>query len=186
MILCLEEEEDPNRTRDISGFYRGILNTVDNRHSPLILGDKSMSITIEQPTSTPIPSSVKLNDNNEIIDKRELLTGGLNLSSKTVKRIAEQKAEAEQAVIDNKARRRAEDEARIENAKDRAVQRQQQERSRVSLQKQREDVDLSHAKARKVDDAAVAAKLRTAVTGETVSDAKERYLARKAAAKEQG
>jgi hypothetical protein len=176
----LEEEErrrdaiesDPNRERDITGFYRGLLNQVERASGPLILGDQSMAIPLEEEEETiPAVSNTNLNDNEEIIDKRELLKGGLNINSKALKR--------KQIDNDRKSEQERQKRAVIDYEK-RRVQEMQKERNRLYVEHQKVKIETEKLLEKQKEKNELVSQLTSSTAKESISDAKARYLARKA------
>jgi hypothetical protein len=164
-------ESDPKRERDVAGFYRGLLHQVEKSSGPLILGDKNMSLVPldEEIEQSPIVPSSNLNDNEEVIDKRELLKGGLNVTAKATqkKKIDEQRREQEQRrqqVLDYEKRR---------------MLQIQRDRNKLILEQQKLQVQQEKMAEKRKEREEVMKQLTS--SSSNVSDAKARYLARKAA-----
>lgn len=114
---------------------------------------------------------VELNDDNQIVDKRELLSAGLNLSAPNTRQLGLQtkkKTDAEGAVQVHTAVGTAATRREINERRAREVQRQlEEERERVLQEKQRvEQENISRVVAKRNNE-------------ESVQSARERYLARK-------
>ena len=126
--------------------------------------------------------AVQLNDSGELVDKRQLLQGGLNFTQKALI----QKEMEEQALIEAREAR----EKALQEKKDKeALLRAEQERRRVLREQQakrREDLELQR---RTVEEEAVQDESKrrldlekasqSLVSTDSISDAKARYLARK-------
>lgn len=112
-------------------------------------------------------SAVQTNESDEILDKRQLLSGGLNLTFKA----ARKQNELEQDLITEKEKQ--ETFQRTEKL------RQQQERSRRFVEQQERQRKAQETILLEKEKKILVEKLATKVAPSTVLSAKERYLLRK-------
>lgn len=180
-----EKEEEKRKKLGMTGFHRTLLDEQDKRHREAMAAtaqaekDGLPIASIErEKTDIEIAAEAKakgtdvvLNDDGQIVDKRQLLTAGLNIikkpksagASSATSRLAARPLTFQDKGSDPKARRERETrmmEAQIE-----------QKRKREADEEAEEQKKLEHAaKSRKTE-------------GE-IGSAKERYLARKKAAEE--
>jgi coiled-coil domain-containing protein 55 len=113
---------------------------------------------------------VELNDDNQIVDKRELLSAGLNLSAPNTRQVGLQKkkSESEESVQSYRAVGTAASRKEINERRAREVTKQmEEERERMLKEKEREEQESINR---------IVAKRNTE---DSISSAKERYLARK-------
>jgi coiled-coil domain-containing protein 55 len=189
-----EEEARKNKDGGMSSFYRKMLNRDEERHSQAVKAaeeaakegskkgeDAGEDLTEEQLEAKRVKelnekgASIAVNEDGQVVDKRQLLKGGLNVSAKAsaapTQRDNAQKADQgnrrpmsgsqignKQAMRERQSRMLAE---QLEQAS---------KRSREVAESQRDESERA-AKSRKTE-------------GE-ISSAKERYLARKRAAEEE-
>lgn len=187
-----ELEADPHRNRDMTGFYRDLLEKKE-RKPPLVLGDTSMMVSgtysnneKDQTHNKPLPSGVILNDNLEIVDKRQLLSGGLNVTSKALKKKEEEVREKEEEVKKRKEQARVDREKRETERKRQDQLRMQRERNRDFVLSQKEVAEQEKKlKKEKEEQESRELLLKSTVTQDVVLDARARYLARKAAQAQQ-
>ncbi|KAJ3035389.1 hypothetical protein HDV00_004034 [Rhizophlyctis rosea] len=192
-----EMEGDITKRGDLTGFYREILNR--NDRTPVTIPAKPTSTTAPTKPTPPEPEDedtllkqnairsglVQLNDSEEIVDKRQLLTGGLNITSRGAKRQADLAAEQERMHQEYLAKKREEEEQRAREAEKRRLQREQKERSRRLVIEQKEELDREKEREEREKKMEVEKKLERKATEEVVMSARERYLARKRAAKKE-
>lgn len=176
-----QQDSDP-RNKNVAGFYKGILDTVHKKRGPILLGDKDMakSYMLEYTEKDPEPiqpssSSVKLNDSEEIVDKRELLTGGLNITSKRARKDEKDKID--------EIKYRYEHRKKHDEANKRQYQREKT-RNIALIMEQKQEVEKQKHQAEKKSEVQIVAELTSSVAKEKVLDAKARYLARKNANKQ--
>ncbi|KFH48871.1 Nuclear speckle splicing regulatory protein-like protein [Hapsidospora chrysogenum ATCC 11550] len=187
-----EEEAKKNQTGGMAGFYRKLLNRNEQIHSDAVNAAESLAkdgprqegvgaeeeTTEEQEEAKRIKqlnekgAGIIVNEDGEVVDKRQLLKGGLNLAPKpksaapkqdTRPAERERKPVAAQPVGSKQAMRERQSRMMAEQLE------QSMKRSREEAEAQRQEVERT-AKSRKTE-------------GEIMS-AKERYLARKRAAEE--
>jgi hypothetical protein len=167
-----EKELDPNRERDVAGFYRGLLHQVEKSSGPLILGDQNMSLVSLDEEVLPRGLNVSvsnLNDNEEVVDKRELLKGGLNVSAK-----ATQKKQADEKRREQEQRRQ-----QVLDYEKRRMLQMQRERNKLNLEQQKVKVQQEKLAEKRKEREEVVKQLTSSTSN--ISDAKARYLARKVA-----
>ncbi|KAH7328514.1 coiled-coil domain-containing protein 55-domain containing protein [Stachybotrys elegans] len=187
-----EEEEKKNQGGGMSAFYRKLLNRDEERHAEAIKAAERRAQEGPQPQQEEkeeLPkekseadlakelnekgASIAVNEDGQVVDKRQLLRGGLNLGAKkkeVVKREQDRPTERERRHIDGAqiGRKQA-----MRERQSRMIAEQLEatlKRSREEEEAQRQEVERA-AKSRKTE-------------GE-VSSARERYLARKKAAEEE-
>ncbi|KAK7941171.1 uncharacterized protein PG986_013558 [Apiospora aurea] len=186
-----EEEAKKNKGGGMTAFYKDLLNRGDQRHAEVMKAaeDKAKSKSgpeapddqsqDQQKTRTEADiakelnskgASVAINDDGQVVDKRELLKGGLNLGAKKPEvrrdqRETERKQDRSSAGFVGAGGKQS-----MRERQSRMMEAQLEEslkRSRENEAEEREKVERA-AKSRKTE-------------GE-ISSAKQRYLARKAAA----
>ncbi|KAJ3090945.1 hypothetical protein HK102_002151 [Quaeritorhiza haematococci] len=198
-----EMENDVTKRANMTGFYRNLLNHTDR--GPVVLsggikpseeegekegqedlsnngdediGDKERSGRIRAAIDS---GAVRVNDSDEVVDKRQLLSAGLNVSKKKVQALQREKEEAEAARRAREEELRAQRLAKEEEARRRRKMREEKERALEFIEKQKgiqEEVERKRKEEEKLE---VAKKMAKRATEETISDAKARYLARKRA-----
>lgn len=187
-----EEEAKKNKTGGMSAFYRKLLDKDEQRHSDAIKA-------AEEKTKSGIPAeeeikgveeenekteadlakelnekgaAVAINEDGQVVDKRQLLRGGLNVGAKkkeSVQRESERQAERPQKEATNRQYDRRQNQRERQTRMMEQQLEESMKRSRLEEAAEREEVERA-AKSRKTE-------------GE-ISSAKERYLARKRAAEE--
>lgn len=191
-----EEEAKKNQGGGMSAFYRNMLEKDEQRHSqavkaaedvvkdgPKQVEEPEEDMTAEQAEAERVKelnekgASIAVNEDGQVVDKRQLLKGGLNVGAKKPTAGPTQRQNGESAA--DRATRRNMSGAQI-GSKQAMRERQSRmlaeqleqsmKRSRETADTQREEVERA-AKSRK--------------TNGEISSAKERYLARKRAAEEE-
>ncbi|KAF4466839.1 coiled-coil domain-containing 55 [Fusarium albosuccineum] len=187
-----EEEAKKNKGGGMSAFYRKLLDKDEQRHSDAIKAaeektkhgenepEEKEDAPKKEKTEADVAremnekgAAVAINEDGQVVDKRQLLRGGLNLGAKkkeSVQRDTDRQAERPRKEITGQqiGKRQAQ---RERQSRMMAEQLEQSlKRSREEEATQREEVERA-AKSRKTE-------------GE-ISSAKERYLARKKAAEEE-
>jgi hypothetical protein len=119
-------------------------------------------------------AEVEINDNNEVVDKRELLSAGLNLSAPNTRNLSLLRAihgsskSGDEPVVVHRAAGVAASKEEIRKRQQRQLEAQlEEERKRVREEQEREEREERERVIRRRNDESA------------VSDAKERYLARK-------
>ncbi|CAE6446021.1 unnamed protein product [Rhizoctonia solani] len=119
-------------------------------------------------------AEVEINDNNEVVDKRELLSAGLNLSAPNTRNLSLLRAihgsskSGDEPVVVHRAAGVAASKEEIRKRQQRQLEAQlEEERKRVREEQEREEREERERVVRRRNDESA------------VSDAKERYLARK-------
>jgi coiled-coil domain-containing protein 55 len=179
----LEQQEQDVKNRNVAGFYREILNTRERQ--TIVLGDASMSVVLltskreaeDEKTQKLTKAGVVLNDSAEIVDKRQLLVGGLNVSARSLKRKQEEREEIRE--IDQKERDRLRKEEQDRRRRDREAEEQARRQTKVALEQkarmQQEKESMKESQEKKVLEVLTASTLDE----KKVLSARERYLARK-------
>ncbi|KAF5560498.1 coiled-coil domain-containing protein [Fusarium napiforme] len=187
-----EEEAKKNKGGGMSAFYRKLLDKDEQRHSDAVRAaeekvkhgapeeenaddDEQEKEKTEADIAKELNekgAAVAINEDGQVVDKRQLLRGGLNVGVKkkeSVQREAERQAERPQKDVANHhfGRKQAQRERQSRMIEQQLEQ--SMKRSRDDEAAQREEVERA-SKSRKTE-------------GE-ISSAKERYLARKRAAEE--
>ncbi|RKL41019.1 hypothetical protein BFJ72_g5914 [Fusarium proliferatum] len=187
-----EEEAKKNKGGGMSAFYRKLLDKDEERHSDAVRAaeeqvkhgapeednaddDKQEKEKTEADIAKELNekgAAVAINEEGQVVDKRQLLRGGLNVGMKkkeSVEREAERQAERPRKDIANQqfGRKQAQRERQSRMIEEQLEQ--SMKRSRDEEAAQREKAERA-SKSRKTE-------------GE-ISSAKERYLARKRAAEE--
>ncbi|KFA48175.1 hypothetical protein S40293_06901 [Stachybotrys chartarum IBT 40293] len=186
-----EEEAKKNNGGGMSAFYRNLLNKDEQRHAEAVKAAEDSAKNASQPELQETTeqtnekseadvakdlnergASIAVNEDGQVVDKRQLLRGGLNVGAKkkeTAQKEAERPKEQDRRPNDGAqfGRKQA---MRERQSRMLAEQLEQSmKRSREEEEAQRQEVERA-TKSRKTE-------------GE-ISSAKERYLARKKAAEE--
>ncbi|KAF5365731.1 hypothetical protein D9758_003294 [Tetrapyrgos nigripes] len=189
-----EEEQKKNggRSTGLAHFYRQLLEESEQSHEatvaatqkPVIGPQPNLTIT-KPPNFSPKTDlelariaraegkEVELNDDNQIVDKRELLAAGLNLSGTNTRNLkmrleADKSQQASEVVQSHRAAGTAASRREINERRNREIREQmEEERERVARDKEREEreaIERTVAKRNKEED---------------IQSARERYLQRK-------
>jgi hypothetical protein len=129
---------------------------------------------------------VQINASMEVVDKRALLSKGLNVSKAKLRSM---EAEKEQDRLERRQKemiRREENERRREEAEKRRQKEEQARRMLVEAEKQAKEVEKRKAEEKEREKHELAAKMARKVTDDQISDAKARYLARRKAQQGKG
>jgi len=193
-----EEEKKKNQGRGLAEFYKGMLERGEREHAALVKAaeegvgknvpveeeeDKEKSATERAKEINAMGGNVLINEEGEVVDKRQLLKGGLNVTAKKtaeVQREKERRAAEEAAEAARRAREGSQGRG-VYAAGGRQAARERQTRM---LAAQLEET-LKRSRQEEEEEAAriqLVAKSRK--TEADVSSAKERYLARKRAAEQ--
>ncbi|KAG5748029.1 hypothetical protein H9Q69_006509 [Fusarium xylarioides] len=187
-----EEEAKKNKGGGMSAFYRKLLDKDEQRHSDAVRAaeekvkhgapenenaddDEQEKEKTEADIAKELNekgAAVAINEDGQVVDKRQLLRGGLNVGVKkkeSVQREAERQAERPQKDVANHRFGRKQAQRERQSLMIEQQLEQSMKRSRDDEAAQREEVERA-SKSRKTE-------------GE-ISSAKERYLARKRAAEE--
>lgn len=187
-----EEEAKKNQTGGMSGFYRNLLDRNEQRHSEAVKaaedvvkdGPKQEDKAEEEATEDQQEAKrlkelnekgadIAVNEEGQVVDKRQLLKGGLNLGAKRKDAAPKQdNRSTERERLPVPGRQVGSKQAMRERQSRKLAEQLEQsmKRSREDAGAQRQEAERS-AKSRKTE-------------GE-ISSAKERYLARKRAAEEE-
>ncbi|RKP06031.1 coiled-coil domain-containing protein 55-domain containing protein [Thamnocephalis sphaerospora] len=194
-----QEEEQGANGSDITGFYRGLLETTSSSRSGALevslnassARDKRSTATAaaesgEQPSSTledevaaavAAGLQVRLNDDNRVVDKRDLLAAGLNVGRRSGSNAVRQDTVNTRARDDQ---RKAAEQRREQDAEARARMRKAEERRRNQYEDMVRQRDEARQQEQEQEAAKLAAKLARRTTTDQVSDARARFLARQA------
>ncbi|KZS99225.1 hypothetical protein SISNIDRAFT_16516 [Sistotremastrum niveocremeum HHB9708] len=197
---ALERKKNAGKSIGMTHFYRQMLDQAEEKHSATVAaaeqdrpvvgpsaGPSGPNLTISKPLSfTPQSDSelakiaraegkeVELNDDNRIVDKRELLSAGLNLSAPNTRRLggllssrsavkpSEEQVQAHRAVGTAASRKEINERRALE-----IKQQLAEEEERAQKEKQREEQEARDR---------ILAKRNNE---DTIQNARERYLARK-------
>ncbi|KAG4104962.1 hypothetical protein H8356DRAFT_1635616 [Neocallimastix lanati (nom. inval.)] len=193
-----EEQEEANKG-SMTGFYRNILNS--RAHDPIKLktnednDKKELNKTKESEEEESeeedqlkealnAGKKVALNDDNEIIDKRQLLNAGLNISKKKVKSLEKERQEERKRREEERRRayelkKEEERKKREEERKRREAIKEQRKRAYEYVQSQKmEKIKAKEAEIQKQKEE-LQRKMSKRSTDDSISDAKRRYLERK-------
>lgn len=185
-----EEEAKKNKGGGMTAFYKDLLNRGDQRHAEIMKaaeeqakagpqeednteeGDKTETDRAREINAKG--GSIAINADGEVVDKRDLLRGGLNLGAKKQPEVRKDTSKTEQrGDRDSKGFVGAGGKNAMRERQTRMLEAQLEQtlkRSREDEEEERQKVELA-AKTKKTDS--------------DISSAKERYLARKRAAEEE-
>ncbi|EKM55588.1 uncharacterized protein PHACADRAFT_256315 [Phanerochaete carnosa HHB-10118-sp] len=190
-----EEERKKNKGMGtgMAHFYKKLLEESEQKHEETVAATQKPvigpaapppNLTITKPPDFVLKSDtelarvareqgkeVELNDDNQIVDKRDLLSAGLNLSAPNTRRLGLQtkkRNEADDSVQVHTAVGTAASRREINERRAREVQRQlEEERERILRERQREEQEnINRVVAKRNNE-------------ESIQSARERYLARK-------
>ncbi|KAK3357487.1 coiled-coil domain-containing protein 55-domain containing protein [Lasiosphaeria hispida] len=193
-----EAEQKKNKNRGLADFYKQMLDKGEEEHAAKVKAVEQLKATgggvlpegekegaEKEKTATErareinaLGGSVVINDDGEVVDKRQLLRGGLNVAPK-------KKVEAQQEKVRLAARTPGNAGVstkgifNISGGKNAMRERQTrmlEAQLEETLKRSREEADEERAKVELVS--------KSRKTGADISSAKERYLARKKAAEE--
>lgn len=189
-----EEERRKNKDGGMSSFYRKMLNRDEERHSQAVKAaeeaakdgskkgeDAEEDLTEEQLEAKRVKelnekgASIVVNEDGQVVDKRQLLKGGLNVSAKA----SAAPAQRDNAQKADQGNRRQMSGPQIGNKQ---AMRERQSRMLAEQLEQASKRSREAAESQR-DESERAAKSRK--TKGEISSAKERYLARKRAAEEE-
>ncbi len=193
VISALQKSAGPSS--GMSHYYRQLLEESEQRHEATVAATQKTvigpqgpapNLTITKPADfTPVSDlelariartegkEVELNDDNQIVDKRELLAAGLNLSGTNTRKLGRTKQSQAQkdetdVVQTHRAVGTAASRREINERRAREIQQQlESEKERVAREK------------KQADDEALARVVAKRNTEADVQSARERYLARK-------
>ncbi|KAH9842616.1 coiled-coil domain-containing protein 55-domain containing protein [Rhodofomes roseus] len=196
-----EKKKNKGAGSGMAHFYRKLLDESEQQHEEAVaaaatttkpaIGPQGPNLTITKPVDF-VPKSdvdlakaakeqgkdVELNDDNQIVDKRELLSAGLNLSAPNTRKFGLQtikKNEGEEQPQVHRAVGTAASRKEINERRAREVAKQmEEERERLLKEKEKEEQESINRMAAKRNDE------------ESVKSARERYLERKRRRLEKG
>ena len=183
--LKLKEEEEvkikqdqEERSRNIGGFYKGLLNQVEKQRGPIILGDQEMakkylknggnaaSETSERFKIDREPNNVKLNDDGQVVDSIKQLKGGINFV---------------RPAADSVATKDSSNLARKEMAVPNKVSREIHLKRKADIVKQKELVETHQLEGKILAERKLVERIQSKIGVDKQAEARERYLARKRA-----
>ncbi|GAO16929.1 uncharacterized protein UV8b_02878 [Ustilaginoidea virens] len=190
------EEAKANKGGGMSAFYRKLLDKGEQRHGEIVkavaerakLGpapdDDDDAVDDDEPCADKSEAqlaqelnekgaSVAVNEEGQVVDKRQLLRGGLNVGSRKKEEVRKQQAEHVQEA----------DKRHVSHAQFGRKQAMRERQSRMM----EEQLEQSLKRSREAQEAQrhdVERALKSRKTESDISSAKERYLARKRAAEE--
>ena len=181
-----EEEERKRKGGGMSGFYKDLLKKDEERSSQIAKAAEEAAIKpktetaeeeVERETEAKIAEKLKgkganivVNDDGEIVDKRQLLSAGLNVAKKP--KSAAEGADKAAPLVPRP----------VEYSKStaaNAARQSQRERQTRMMTAQLEEMAQKQAEQEAEEQKAVEEKAKSQKTGSDISSAKERYLARK-------
>ncbi|EHK42304.1 uncharacterized protein TrAtP1_004638 [Trichoderma atroviride] len=191
-----EEEAKKNEGTGMTTFYRKLLDKEQERHAETVRAaeemakrgpeekddenegdadvDKEKEFAKAAQELNEKGASISVNEDGQVVDKRQLLKGGLNVGAK-------KKVEAQREEADRPAERERKEISGQQMSRKQAMRERQSrmlaDQLEASLKRSRE---ATEAKREEVERAA-----KTRKTDGEISSAKERYLARKRAAEEE-
>ncbi|KAJ3286508.1 hypothetical protein HDU79_006425 [Rhizoclosmatium sp. JEL0117] len=128
---------------------------------------------------------LKINADNEIVDKRALLKGGLNISRTKIRTLNEEReqdeADRRRAAAEQRAKEREERERKHAEMEKRRAKEEQALRLLEETERQKREGNAKRAAEIAKEKEAVAASMARKATEDVVLDARARYLARKKA-----
>ncbi|KAJ3489088.1 hypothetical protein NLI96_g2391 [Meripilus lineatus] len=190
----LERKKNKSLGTGMAHFYRKLLEETEQQHEETVaataekkpvIGPQGPNLTITRPPEFTPKSDlelaqiarqegkdVELNDDNQIVDKRELLSAGLNLAAPNTRKFGLQTSKesnrADAPVEVHRAVGSAASRREINERRAREIaQQMEQERERITEEKEKQERESINR---------VIAKRNTE---ETLQSARERYLARK-------
>lgn len=202
-LLCyIEEEKKKNKGigTGMAHFYRKLLDETEQKHeqtvaatsTTIVKGPQGPNLTITKPQEFQPKSDlelaqqareagkdVELNDDNQIVDKRELLTAGLNLAAPNTRHLmlqnSKNKNTSDEPVQVHTAVGTAASRREINERRAREVARQlEEENERLRKEKERQEQEALNRAVTKRN------------TEDSIQSARERYLARKKRKLEEG
>jgi hypothetical protein len=188
-----EEEAKKNQTGGMQAFYRNMLNKDEQRHAEVVKaadniskdGPKEGAAADDEAEEDQAEAArvrelnekgadIVMNDDGEVVDKRQLLQGGLNVAASTKKKAEAAKEEANRY----KAERQQNQKTGVQNG-NRQAQRERQ--SRMLAEQLEESLKRTRVE-EEAERLEVERRNKSQKTEGEISSAKERYLARKKAA----
>jgi len=188
-----EAEAKKNKNKGLAGFYKQMLDKGEEEHAAMVKaveegkgkdtnveggeGEKEKTATDRAREINAMGGNIVINDDGEVVDKRQLLKGGLNVTAKKKAEVQKDKVRqtahgANPAGIPNRGVFKAGGKSAMRERQTRMLEAQLEE----TLKRSREEEEQEKAKVESV------AKSRK--TEADISSAKERYLARKRVAEE--
>jgi coiled-coil domain-containing protein 55 len=190
----MEKKKNQGFTTGMSHFYRKLLEESEVKHeatvaatsnNPKVIGPQGPNLTITKPPEMAAKTDkelalqakeqgkdIELNDDNQIVDKRELLSAGLNLAMANTRKLGLKKLTAESKETAEVAAHRAVGTAASKKDIDRRRARE------IEVQMQEEKERLTREKERREKEA-LERVVQKRNTDNDVESARERYLARK-------
>ncbi|KXH48380.1 coiled-coil domain-containing protein 55 [Colletotrichum salicis] len=188
-----EEEAKKNKTGGMSAFYKNLLNKGEERHAEVVKaaedkakagptvqdeGDDASKEKSEADVAREINQkggAVAVNEDGQVVDKRQLLRGGLNVGAKKEAQVREEAARPKESRPERGAG------TGFVGSGGKGAMRERQTRMleaqlEAALKRSREEEDAEREKVERVT--------KTRKTDGEISSAKERYLARKREAEE--
>ncbi|KAL2213417.1 hypothetical protein CC79DRAFT_1316226 [Sarocladium strictum] len=188
-----EEEAKKNQTGGMQAFYRNMLNKDEQRHAEVVKaadnvskdGPKEGAAADDEAEEDQADAArvrelnekgadIVMNDDGEVVDKRQLLQGGLNVAASTKKKAEAAKEEANRY----KAERQQNQKPGVQIG-NRQAQRERQ--SRMLAEQLEESLKRTRVE-EEAERLEVERRNKSQKTEGEISSAKERYLARKKAA----
>ncbi|KAK4232145.1 coiled-coil domain-containing protein 55-domain containing protein [Podospora fimiseda] len=191
-----EEEQSRNKGRGMADFYKAMLQREEEEHAAKIRAAEEMKknggkVEVveeedEKKTATErareinaLGGNVLINDDGEVVDKRQLLKGGLNVAPK--KKVDAQQEKARQEAAAKAAASRTSASKGVYAGGGKQAMRERQTRM---LEAQLEETLKRSRQEEAEETAKIEMVSKSRKTEADISSAKERYLARKRAAEE--
>ncbi|KAK0389267.1 hypothetical protein NLU13_2842 [Sarocladium strictum] len=188
-----EEEAKKNKTGGMQAFYRTMLNKDEERHAEVMKaaegakdGGASAGPTEDEDAQEDKIEAERLrelkehgadiavNDDGEVVDKRQLLKGGLNVAASTKKKAEAAREEAERYTAERQANQRTGAQIGKRQAQRERQSRMLAEQLEESLKRTRDEEAAERLELERRN--------KSQKTEGEISSARERYLARKRAA----
>lgn len=186
-----EEEVRKNKGGGMTAFYKDLLNRGDQRHTEMMKAaedqakngpqedgknetseEKTASATDKAKKINAKGGTIAINEDGEVVDKRELLRGGLNVGAKKKPDVRQERKAEHRDNWDSKGGSNGGGKNAMRERQSRMMEAQLEQTLKRSLEEEEEEKQ-------QVERAAKSRKTET-----DISSAKERYLARKKAAEE--
>ncbi|KAK3989514.1 nuclear speckle splicing regulatory protein 1 [Cladorrhinum sp. PSN332] len=191
-----EEEQTRNKGRGMADFYKAMLQREEEEHAAKVKAaeemkknggkvdmedeDQKKSATERAKEINAMGGNVLINDDGEVVDKRQLLKGGLNVAPKKKVEAQQERARQEAAAKAAAASRAAANKGVYASGGKQAMR----DRQTRMLEAQLEETLKRSRQEEAEETAKIEMVSKSRKTEADISSAKERYLARKRAAEE--
>ncbi|KAI0234585.1 hypothetical protein L0F63_007405, partial [Massospora cicadina] len=183
------KKESENKLGALSGLYKNLLDTREKIYKATIIKGQGVvedapaeRVEVEEEDLSSIISkkNVELNDDNEVIDRRQLLSAGLNVTKKRM--LDSQDKDSTLSAYDEFVQRRAREQMAQKVARAEA----QRHRLTQQLHAQLREKETEHEKQQAKTKQDFATKMARRNDDNAILDARARYLARKKEAQTNG